>query len=116
MKIKPIRTQKDHRQALRRIEELWDARKGTPGFDELDILSALVAAYEATHHEILPPDPIEAIRFRMEQLGLSNSDVAEFFGGSNRVSEVLRRRRKLTMKMVRNLHRELGIPAESLIA
>ena len=115
MNIKPIKTKKDYEAALERIDNLWQAKKNSPEGDELDILATLVEAYEAKNFKILPPDPIEAIKFRMEQLNLTNSDLAPILGGRNRVSEILRRKRNLTVKMIRSLHKELDIPAESLI-
>ena len=114
MDIRPIKTNEDHEQALRRIEELWNAKVNTPEGDELEVLTTLVEAYEVKHHQILPPDPIEAIKFRMEQLGMKKTDLAPILGGKNRVSEVLNRKRKLTMKMIRALNKELNIPAEAL--
>ncbi len=115
MEIKPIRTAKDHQQALESIEGLMNARDGTPEGDRLEILSTLVEDWERRHHPILPPDPLEAIRFRMDQQGLSASDMAPLLGGANRVSEVLGGKRSLTIGMIRNLTRELHIPAEILV-
>ena len=116
MEIKPIRTEKDHRNALQAINRLWHARPGTREYDRLEVLATLVAAYEEKHHPIGPPDPIEAIRFRMEQLGLDRNDLAECLGSRARVSEVLNRKRRLSLAMIRRLHRKLGIPAEILLA
>lgn len=116
MNIKPIKTKKDYEMALKRIDELWDAEINSPEGDELDILATLVEVYEARNFEILPPDPVEAIKFRMEQMNLSNSDLAPMLGGRNRVSEILRHKRNLTVKMIKALHKELNIPAESLIS
>ncbi|MEO8147021.1 MAG: DNA-binding protein [Bacteroidia bacterium] len=116
MNIKPIKTKKDYEQALKRIEQLWGAKRNTPNGDEFDVLCTLVESYEAKHYHIPPPDPIEAIKFRMEQMNLSNKDMIEFFGSRSSVSEVLSRKRNLTIKMIQKLHRGLGIPAESLIA
>ena len=115
MQIKPIKTEKDYEEALKLIEKLWDATPDTPRGDKLDVLTTLVEAYEEKAHQILPPDPVEAIKFRMEQLGLSKSDVAPYLGGKNRVSEVLQRKRNLTVTMMKKLHKELEIPAESLL-
>jgi len=115
MEIKPIHSAKDHKLALKEIETLMTARKGSPEGDRLEILSTLVEDWERRHHDILPPDPVEAIRFRMEQQGLSAGDLAPLFGGTNRVSEVLGRKRALTIKMIRNIHRELHIPTEVLV-
>jgi HTH-type transcriptional regulator/antitoxin HigA len=115
MNIKPIRTDKDYEEALERVEFLMDAREGTTEFDELEILSILIENYEAKHFGIDIPDPIEAIKFRMEQEGLKQKDVAEFFGNKVRVSEVLNKKRRLTLDMVRNLHDNLSIPYDSLL-
>jgi HTH-type transcriptional regulator/antitoxin HigA len=115
MNIKPIRTDKDYEEALERVEFLMDAREGTTEFDELEVLSILIENYEAKHFSIDIPDPIEAIKFRMEQEGLKQKDVAEFFGNKVRVSEVLNKKRRLTLDMVRNLHDNLSIPYDSLL-
>ena len=114
MDIKPIRNNKDLKSTLKRIDTIIDAEKGTRDYDELEILSTLVEAYENVHFPIDPPDPVEAIKFRMEQQGLKNVDVAPLMGGKNRVSEVLLRKRPLTLRMIRNLHNTLRIPYESL--
>ena len=116
MDIKPIRTVKDYRKALKRIEAIFDAAPGTPEFDELEITSTLTEAYEKIHYPIALPDPIEAIRFRMEQLGLTRKDLEQYIGSRGRVSEVLSRKRSMSLKMIRKLHRGLGIPAEALLA
>jgi HTH-type transcriptional regulator / antitoxin HigA len=110
-----IRNARDHKRALREIETLMDARRGTPEGDRLDILATLVEAYEATQDSMPLPDPIEAIRFDMEQNGLAAVDLVPFIGRRNRVYEVLRRRRPLTLRMAWQLHSGLGIPAESPI-
>lgn len=115
MDIKPIKTKKDHGQALKRIEALMTAKANTPQGDELDILVTLVEAYEAKHYTIEAPDPIVAIQHRMEALGMERKDLEPMLGSKSRVSEVLNRKRKLTMEMVRNLHEGLQIPAEALI-
>lgn len=115
MDIKPIRTSRDHKKAIKEIESLMMARKGTSEGDRLEILSTLVDDWERRNQPILPPDPIEAIRFRMEQQGLTAADLAPLLGGANRVSEVLRRRRALTVTMIRNLHRGLRIPSDVLV-
>ncbi len=115
MDIEPVRTEEDYNAALARIEEIWDAVPGTPESDELDILAILVEAYEREHHPIDPPDPIEAIKFRMDQMGLTRKDLEPFIGHRGRVAEVLNRRRRLSLDMVRNLSEGLGIPAEVLI-
>lgn len=118
MDIRPIHTDADYKSALKAISRLMasDPSLGTPAGDRLDILATLVQAYEARHFPIAPPDPIEAIKFRMEQRGLSIKDLEPLIGKSNRVYEVLNRRRPLTLAMIRRLHRQLGIPAEVLIA
>ncbi len=115
MNIRPVRTEADHRRALREIEKLWGAKKGTSRGDRLDVLVTLVEDYERRHHPIGPPDPIEAIRFRMDQEGWSRADLARLLGGRNRVSEVFSRRRALSVGMIRKLHEGLGIPADVLI-
>ena len=115
MDIRPIRNQRDHTQALREVERLWGARSGTPEADKLEILVTLVDAYEAKHHPIDPPDAIDAIRFRMEQMGLTQSDLVDIIGSRARVSEVLNRRRPLTVAMIVRLREKLGISADVLI-
>jgi len=115
MTIKPIRTEKDYEKALVRVEEIMDAEFGSEEFDELEILSTLIENYEAKHHKIDIPDPIEAIKFRMEQEGLKQKDLAELFGNKVRVSEVLNKKRRLTLDMIRNLHDNLSIPYDSLL-
>lgn len=118
MDIRPIHTQADHKAALKEISALMenDPEPGTPDGDRLDILVTLVQAFEAKHTPISAPDPVEAIKFRMEQSGLSVKDLEPFIGKSNRVYEVLSRKRPLTLAMIRRLHHSLGIPAEVLIA
>ena len=116
MTIKPIKTERDYQTALKEIERLWDAKPNTPRGDRLDILVTLVEAYEQKHYKIEAPDPVEAIKFRMEQLGLKSSDLAKILGGRSRVSEILNRKRKLTVDMMRSLRKRLDIPAESLLA
>ncbi|HSW54899.1 MAG TPA: helix-turn-helix domain-containing protein [Ignavibacteriaceae bacterium] len=116
MNIKPIKTKKDYEAALKKIEGLFNAKSNTSDGDLLDVLTTLVEAYEQKHFKIAPPDPIEAIKFRMEQLGLKQSDIAEVIGGKNRASEILNRKRELTARMMRDLHRKFNIPAESLLA
>jgi HTH-type transcriptional regulator/antitoxin HigA len=111
-----IKTQRDHRLAMQRIEELMDARQNTPEGDELELLSTLVDLYERAHFPIESPDPIDAIRFRMEQSGLTPADLIPYIGSRGRISEVLNRKRSLSIEMIRRLHRGLGIPAEVLIA
>jgi HTH-type transcriptional regulator / antitoxin HigA len=113
--IKPIRNKKDHEAALAEVERLWGAKLGTPEGDRLDVLATLIDAYEAAHHPMDPPDPIEAIKFRMEQQGLTRKDLEPLIGTRTRVAEVLNRKRSLSIGMIRRLHRKLGISAEVLI-
>ena len=115
MEIKPIRTKADHRAALKAVEELMSARQGTRDGERLDVLLTLIEAYERKHFPMELPDPIEAIRFSMEQKGLKAKDLVPMIGQINRVYEILNGKRPLTLQMIRRLHRELGIPAESLI-
>ncbi len=115
MDIKPIRTKTDYRATLREIETLMTAKAGSPEGDRLDVLVTLVEAYERAHFPMDLPDPIEAIKFVMEQRGLTPKDLEPAIGRINRVYEVLNRRRPLTLAMIRNLHDTFGIPAESLI-
>ncbi len=115
MDVTPIRTRKDHAKALRRIEALMGAKANSAEGDELDVLVTLVQAYEARHDRIDAPDPIAAILHRMEDMGMSRNDLEPLLGSRSRVSEVLNRKRKLTMEMVRNLHRAMQLPAETLI-
>ena len=115
MDIRPIRNQRDHTQALREVERLWGARSGTSEADKLEILVTLIDAYETKHHPIDPPDPIDAIRFRMEQMGLTRSDLIGIVGSRARVSEVLNRHRPLTVAMIVRLREQLGISADVLI-
>jgi HTH-type transcriptional regulator/antitoxin HigA len=114
-KLKPIRTTADYRRALAEVERLWGAKAGTPGGDRLDILATLIDAYEAEHYPIDPPDPVEAIKFRTEQQGLSRKDLEPLIGTRTRVAEVLNRKRNLSVAMIRRLHDRLGISAEVLI-
>ena len=115
MEIKPIKTKADYRAALNEIETLMSARAGTAAGERLDVLVTLVEAYEKKHYRFDLPDPVEAIKFRMEQSGLTPKDLVPMIGRINRVYEVLNRKRPLTLQMIRRLHRDLGIPAESLI-
>lgn len=115
MDIRPIHNESDHDVALARLQTLMDATPGTPEGDEFEVLVTLVEAYEAKHFPIDPPDPVDAIRFRMDQQGLSRKDLEPYIGHSGRVSEVLNRRRVLSLDMIRRLHEGLGIPLESLI-
>jgi len=115
MNIKPIKCEADYDAALLRVDDLMDAKLDTPQGDELDILVTLIEKYETHHHPIDAPNPIEAIRFRMDQIGMKDKDLIPYIGQSGRVSEVLSFRRKLTLNMIRKLHSELKIPTESLI-
>jgi HTH-type transcriptional regulator/antitoxin HigA len=115
MDIRPIRNDTDHARALEVVEQLWGADPDTPEGEALEVLVTLIDAYEARHHPLDPPDPIEAILFRMEQQGLSRSDLEPMIGGRGRVSEVLNGKRGLSLRMIRRLHEQLGIPAEILI-
>ncbi len=116
MNIKPIKTKKDYQAALKEVDKIFDAVPGTVEGDKLDVLVTLIEAYERKNYEIAPPDPIEAIKFRMEQLDLKPADLAEVLGGRNRVSEILNRKRDLTVNMMRGLMNEFDVPAESLLA
>ena len=116
MDIQPIKNEENYDNALAEIEALWGAEEGTKKGDKLDILLVLAEDYEEKHHQISPPDPIEAIKFRMEQMNLTRKDLEPFIGGRGRVSEVLNHRRGLSLSMIRNLHSNLSIPLESLIS
>ncbi len=116
MDIKAIKTEDDYSQALKRLEEIFHAPANTPEGDEAEVLSILVEKYEDENYPIDPPDPIEAIRYRMEQTGMSKQDLARIIGYKSRVSEIFSRKRKLSLKMIRNLHEKLKIPYESLIS
>lgn len=115
MKIKPIRTRRDYQAALRQIEKLMSAKAGTENGDLLDVLVTLVESYERKHFPLELPDPVEAIKFRMEQLGLAPKDLQPMIGRLNRVYEVLNYKRPLTLAMIWKLHTHLGIPAECMI-
>ena len=115
MEIKPIKTKAAYRAALKEIESLMTARPNTPEGDRLDVIATLVEAYERKHFPMDLPDPVEAIKFRMEQMALKPKDLVPMIGGLNRVYEILNRKRPFTLRMVWRLHKELGIPAESLI-
>ena len=115
MDVKPIRTKRDYHCALKEIEGLMNSRRGTAKGDRLDILVTLVEAWEARHYTIDLPDPVEAIKYHLEQKGLEPRDLVRYIGSRNRVYEVLNRKRPLTLRMVWRLHTGLGIPAESLI-
>ena len=113
--LRPIRSEADYEVALEEAERLWGARSGTPEGDRLDVLATLIEVYEAKHDPMDPPDPVEAIRFRMEQLGLTRKDLEPMIGPRNRVADVLNRKRGLSIEMIRQLHEHLGISAEVLI-
>ncbi len=115
MTLKPIKTEKDYEQALQRLEAIFDAKPNTPEGDELEILGILIDEYEQTHFPIDMPDPIEAIKFRMEQMDYNQNDLAKVIGLKSRASEVLNRKRKLSLSMIRNLHSKMNIPTEVLI-
>jgi HTH-type transcriptional regulator/antitoxin HigA len=115
MMIKPIRNNKEYQTALIRLEEIFNANAGTDEGDELEVLSILIDNYEKEHFPIDPPDPIEAIKFRMDQLGIKQKDLANIVGFKSRVSEIINRKRKLSLNMIRKLHHQLNIPTEVLI-
>ena len=115
MKILPIRNEKDYQKALDRLEDIFDAKKGTEEGDELEILSILIDRFENENFPIGIPDPIEAIKFRMEQMGMNQKDLAEIVGFKSRVSEILNKKRKLTLDMIRKLNTNLHIPTEVLV-
>ncbi len=116
MEIKVIKTEKEYNQALKRLEVIFDAPIDSQEGDEAELLSILIEKYEDEHYSIESPDPIEAIKFRMEQLDMSNQDLAEVIGYKSRVSEIFNHKRKLTLKMIRSLHKKLKIPYDSLMA
>ena len=116
MNIKPIKTEQDYNDTLNRIDTLMDSIPNTKEFDELDILTTLVEAYEEIHYKIESPDPIEAIKFRMEQESLKQKDLIPIIGSGSRVSEILNKKRKLTLDMIRSLHKDLKIPFDSLFS
>jgi HTH-type transcriptional regulator / antitoxin HigA len=115
MNIKLIKTEADYQKALKRLEEIFDAKIGTPEGDEADILGLMIDEYEKKHFPIEAPDPVEAIKIRMEELQLKQSDLADALGGENRVSEILNRKRKLTLEMIRNLTKRLSLSPGLLI-
>lgn len=115
MEIKPIKNEKDYNEALERLEVIFDAKLGTPESDELEVLGILIEKYEDIHFPIGLPDPIEAIKFRMEQMGYNQSDLAKIVGLKSRASEILNRKRKLSLEMIRQLHERLNIPTDVLI-
>lgn len=113
--LKPIRTEADYDAALAEVERLWGAKSGTPEGDRLDVLATLIDVYESKHYPMDPPDPVEAIKFRMEQQGLTRKDLEPMIGPRNRVADVLNRKRGLSIEMIRHLHDRLGISADVLI-
>ncbi len=113
--LKPIRNQEDYDACLHQISGLLDAKPGSHAFDTLEVLSVLVEDYERKHYPIYPPDPVEAIKFRMEQMGLNRKDLEETIGPRSRVSEVLNHKRELSLAMIRRLHEKLEIPTEVLV-
>lgn len=115
MSIKPIKNKKDYQAAMIRLETIFDAKPGTAEGDELEVLGILIEKYEQEHYPIAYPDPIEAIKFRMEQMGYSQGDLARVVGLKSRASEILNKKRKLTLEMIRQLHQALGIPTDVLI-
>ena len=115
MNLKPIRIKKDYQQALERLELIFDSKKETKEGDELEILGILIEQYESEHFPIDLPDPIEAIKFRMEQLGYTQTDLAKVVGLKSRASEILNKKRKLSLDMIRQLHEKLNIPTDVLI-
>lgn len=115
MNIKVIKNESDYSKALERMEEIFHAAENTSEGDEAEVLSILIENYENEHYPISAPDPIEAIKFRMEQMNMSKKDLAEVIGYKSRVSEILNRKRKLSLKMIRNLHEKMKIPYESLM-
>src|SRR5438876_2174629 len=116
MVIKPIKTERDYQRALKEIDRLMDAHPNTPDGDRLDVLATLIQFWEEKHYPIEPPDAVAAIRFAMEQGGLTRRDLEPFIGSRARVAEVLNRKRSLTLPVIRRLHEGMGIPAEALIS
>ena len=113
--VRPIRTKRDYEAALREVERLWGAKTGSRDGDRLNVLAILIDAYEADRYRMDPPDPIEAIKFRMEQQGLTRRDLEEIIGTRTRIAEVMNRKRGLSIAMIRRLHERLGISADVLI-
>jgi HTH-type transcriptional regulator/antitoxin HigA len=116
MDIRPIKTEQDYNSAINRIEKLWGAKIDTPEGDEFDLLVTLVESYEMKYYPITPPDPIDAIKFRMEQMELTKADMVQYLGSQSRVSEILNKKRSLTLSMIKSLYKGLKIPAEILLA
>jgi len=115
IEVKPIRTEADHEAAMKEVAALWGAASGTARGDRLDVLATLIDAYEARRHPMDPPDPVEAIKFRMQQQGMTRKDLEDIIGTRTRIAEVLNRKRGLSIGMIRRLHDRLGISAEVLI-
>lgn len=115
MKIRPIRNESDHQEAMEEVARLWNSAPGSAEADRLEVLSTLIDAYEDANHPVPPPDPIDAIRFYMEQEGMTAKDLEPLIGTRSRVWEVLNRKRRLSLAMIRRLNRKLGIPAEILV-
>ena len=115
MNIKVIKTEEEYNRALERLEIIFDAPADTPDGDEAELLTILIEKYEDEHYPVEAPDPIDAIKFRMEQMNLDKKDLAKIIGYKSRVSEIFNHKRKLTLKMIKNLHDKLKIPYESLI-
>lgn len=116
MDFKILKTEEDYEKALDRLDEIFDAKPNTPKGDEFELLSLLIDAYESKYHAIELPHPIEAIKFRMEQMGLKQKDIVICFGDKSKASEVLNLKRKLNLNYIRNLHEKLHIPLEALVA
>lgn len=116
MNIKPIRNDQDLKKAFQQLDSVFQSEKGSVEYDEMEVLVTLIEAYENKHYPIVPPHPIEAIKFRMEQQGLTARDLEAFIGSSGRVSEILNKKRPLSLRMVKRLHDGLNIPYESLLA
>ena len=116
MKMKLIKSESEYQIALSRLEEIFDSKPGTAQGDELEILALIVEDYEAKNYPIGPPDPIEAIKFRMEQMGMKQNDLAQILGHKSRASEILNKKRKLTLKMIRKISQSLKIPTEVLVS
>jgi HTH-type transcriptional regulator/antitoxin HigA len=116
MEAKLIKTEEEYHAALSHIDECFDITPDAKEFDEIELLIALVELYEQQHYKIEAPDPVDAIKFRMDQMGMKKIDMTKFFGTRGRVSEILNRQRQLTLTMIKKLHKEFGIPAESLLA
>ncbi len=115
MKIAPIKNEREYQRALKELEKVFDAKLNTPEGDTAEVLMLLIEDYEKKHYPIEAPDPIEAIKFRMEQMGYKQKDLEKAIGNKSRVSEILNRKRKLTLEMIRNLHEKLNIPLEALV-